>query len=187
MRSNAGRRRSSPSASGRRRLKRIGTLRDFDFAFNPRIRRSIVTDLATCLFIEKKGMSLFTDFRASGRRTSPRRSDTRRAGGGTPRSSSNRRRCSAVSLQREPDHSWERQLKKYTRPDLLIIDDFGLTALTQVQAEDFYGVVTERHLRSSILITNNRPPPEQVALFPDPVMANSALDRLNTSCPPHHG
>lgn len=30
------------------------TLEGFDFAFNPRIRRSMVTDLATCLFIEKK-------------------------------------------------------------------------------------------------------------------------------------
>ncbi len=77
------------------------------------------------------------------------------------------------------DHSWEKQLKKYTRPDLLIIDDFGLTALTPVQAEDFYEVVTERHLRSSIIITSNRPPQEWVALFPDPVMANSALDRLS--------
>ncbi|MDD4197460.1 MAG: ATP-binding protein, partial [Syntrophorhabdaceae bacterium] len=30
------------------------TLEGFDFAFNPRIKRGIVTDLATCLFIEKK-------------------------------------------------------------------------------------------------------------------------------------
>ena len=67
----------------------------------------------------------------------------------------------------------------YTRPDLLIIDDFGLTALTPIQAEDFYEVVTERHLHSSILITSNRPPQDWVALFPDPVMANSALDRLS--------
>ena len=30
------------------------TLEGFDFAFNPRIKRGAVTDLATCLFIEKK-------------------------------------------------------------------------------------------------------------------------------------
>ncbi|MGD0663198.1 MAG: ATP-binding protein [Syntrophorhabdales bacterium] len=38
--------------------------------------------------------------------------------------------------------------------------------------------MTERHLRSSIIITSNRPPQDWVGLFPDPVMANSALDRL---------
>ena len=43
------------------------------------------------------------------------------------------------------DQSWERQIKKYLYPDLLIIDDFGLTALTPIQAEDIYEVITERH------------------------------------------
>ena len=74
------------------------------------------------------------------------------------------------------DQSWERQLRRYLHPDLLIIDDFGLTSLTQVQAEDIYEVVAERYLTSSIIITSNRPPKDWVALFPDPVMANPALD-----------
>ena len=69
-------------------------------------------------------------------------------------------------------------MKRYLSADLLIIDDFGLSALSPIQAEDFYEIVSERHLKSSIVITSNRPPQDWVALFPDPVMANSALDRL---------
>jgi len=76
------------------------------------------------------------------------------------------------------DHSWEKRIKKYLAPDLLIIDDFGLSALAAMQAEDFYEIVTERHLKSSIVMTSNRPSQDWVPLFPDPVMANSALDRL---------
>ena len=45
-------------------------------------------------------------------------------------------------------------------------------------AEDFYEIMTERHLNSSTIITSNRPPQDWVALFPDPVMANSALDPI---------
>jgi DNA replication protein DnaC len=75
-------------------------------------------------------------------------------------------------------------MKKYLYPDVLIIDDFGLTALNSIQAEDFYEIVSERHLKSSILITSNRPPQDWVALFPDPVVANSALDRLSHNA--HH-
>jgi DNA replication protein DnaC len=77
------------------------------------------------------------------------------------------------------DHSWEKRTKKYLHPDLLIIDDFGLTAITQAQAEDIYEIISERHLNSSLVITSNRPPQDWIALFPDPVMANSALDRLS--------
>jgi DNA replication protein DnaC len=123
------------------------TLEEFDFAFNPKIKRSVVTDLATCLFVEK-------------------------------------REHKAVRMLRHlfaarADQSWEKQLKRYLHPDVLIIDDFGVSALTPIQAEDIYELVTERHLRSSIIITSNRPPQDWVALFPDPVMANSALDRLS--------
>jgi DNA replication protein DnaC len=60
----------------------------------------------------------------------------------------------------------------------LIIDDFGLAPLNPMQTEDFYEIVTERHLKASLIITSNRPPQDWVALFPDPVIANSALDRL---------
>ncbi len=62
------------------------------------------------------------------------------------------------------DQSWEKQIKKYLYPDLLIIDDFGLSSLTPMQAEDIYEVITERHLRPSIIITSNRPPQDWVGL-----------------------
>lgn len=53
------------------------------------------------------------------------------------------------------DPSWEKRLKKYLAPDLLIIDDFGLSSLSSTQAEDFYEIIAERHLKSSIIITSN--------------------------------
>jgi hypothetical protein len=76
------------------------------------------------------------------------------------------------------DNSWDAEIRRLLAPDPLILDDFGLKPLTMVQAEDFYEVVAERHLRVSIVLTSNRPPADWLALFPDPVMANSALDRL---------
>ena len=61
-------------------------------------------------------------------------------------------------LAARADHSWEKRIKRFLTPDLLLIDDFALTSLNPTQAEDFYEVVSERHLKSSILITSNRPP-----------------------------
>ena len=43
---------------------------------------------------------------------------------------------------------------------------------------DFYEVVIERHRRASTIVTSNRSIEEWIPLFDDPVLAQSALDRL---------
>jgi len=81
-------------------------------------------------------------------------------------------------LQSRADNSYGRELIKLISPELLIIDDFGLQALTDEQAGDFYEVVIERYGRASMVITSNRDVHEWMALFTDAIMANSALDRI---------
>ena len=76
------------------------------------------------------------------------------------------------------DLSWTRVLSKYLKPRLLILDDFALKAMTPEQAEDVYELIAERIGKGSFIITSNRTIDAWVKLFPDPVMANAALDRL---------
>ena len=79
------------------------------------------------------------------------------------------------------DRSWDRRLRELTRPAVLILDDFGMRELTAAQADDLYELITERAGRSLIL-TSNRAPADWYPLFPNPVVAESLLDRLiNTS------
>ena len=155
------------------------TLEGFDFAFNSRIKRGVITDLATCLFVEKREHILIYGPAGVGKTHL-----AQALGHEACRRGYSVLFIKAVKMLRHlfasrADQSWEKSLKKYLYPDLLIIDDFGLTTLTSPQAEDFYEIVTERHLKSSMIVTSNRPPQDWVALFPDPVMANSALDRLS--------
>ncbi|MDA8103749.1 MAG: IS21-like element helper ATPase IstB [Nitrospiraceae bacterium] len=81
-------------------------------------------------------------------------------------------------LQSRADNSYGKELVKLISPELLIIDDFGLQRLTDEQTGDFYEVVIERYGRTSTIITSNRDVQEWMALFDDPIMANSALDRI---------
>jgi DNA replication protein DnaC len=76
------------------------------------------------------------------------------------------------------DGSWERRLNIYLRPDLLILDDFGLKPLPPPSPEDLYDVINERYERGSILLTSNRAPAEWPDLFHDPLLASAGLDRL---------
>lgn len=76
------------------------------------------------------------------------------------------------------DLTWTNIFAKYLKPKLLILDDFALKSLTPEQADDIYELITERQPPSSFIITSNRTVDAWVKLFPDPVMANAALDRL---------
>jgi len=76
------------------------------------------------------------------------------------------------------DNSLDRALSKLISPEILVIDDFGLTRLTSEQAHDFYEIMSERYERSSTIITSNRHVDEWTGLFDDAILANSTLDRL---------
>jgi DNA replication protein DnaC len=80
--------------------------------------------------------------------------------------------------QSRADNSTEKVLRSLLAPDLLLIDDFGLRRLSAQQSSDFYEVIIERHRRSSTIVTSNRAIEEWIPLFDDPILAQSALDRL---------
>ena len=80
--------------------------------------------------------------------------------------------------QSRADHSTEKERRRLLAPDVLVVDDFGLRRLNSEQSSDFYELVLERHRRSSTIVTTNRTIEEWVPLFDDPILANSALDRL---------
>jgi len=154
------------------------TLEGFDFGFNPKLNSRLIRDLGSCTFIERKEHVLLYGPAGVGK------SHLAQAlGHQACRLGYEVLFTKAVKLFRDllasrADQGWERRIRRYLAPDLLIIDDFGLSVLTPMQAEDFYEIVCERHLKSSIIITSNRPPQDWIPLFPDPVLANSALDRV---------
>ena len=84
--------------------------------------------------------------------------------------------------QSRVDHTLEKTFRSFISPDLLILDDFGLQKLSSQQSTDLYELIIARHRQSSLLVTSNRAVEEWLGLFDDPILGNSALDRLaNTS------
>lgn len=84
-----------------------------------------------------------------------------------------------VSLaQARVDHTLEKAFRSLLAPDLLILDDLGLHRLTAQQSTDLYEIIISRHRRASFVITSNRSVDEWLGLFDDPILGNSALDRL---------
>ena len=80
--------------------------------------------------------------------------------------------------QARVDNSIDRTFRSFMTPDLLILDDLGLHGLTAQQSADLYELILNRHRASSFVITSNRAVDEWLSLFDDPILGNSALDRL---------
>jgi len=76
------------------------------------------------------------------------------------------------------DGSHDRVLRYYLKYDLLVIDDFAIRAFSRDEANDLYEIIIERHEMKSSIFTSARAPEEWQSLFPDPILGNSALDRL---------
>jgi len=81
-------------------------------------------------------------------------------------------------LQSRADHTTSKTLRRFLAPHLLIIDDFALRRLDARQSSDIYEVIIGRHKRSSTIFTSNRTVEEWIPHFDDPMLAQSALDRL---------
>jgi DNA replication protein DnaC len=80
--------------------------------------------------------------------------------------------------QSRVDNSFDRQLRQYLNPDVLVLDDFGLRRMTAMASSDFYELIIERHMRSTTIMTSNRAVEEWGPLFEEPMLAQSALDRF---------
>ncbi|MFI6637928.1 IS21-like element helper ATPase IstB [Nonomuraea fuscirosea] len=76
------------------------------------------------------------------------------------------------------DNSVETEMRRLSHVQLLIIDDFALKGLDQIETADFYELVVERHRKAATVVTSNREPGEWLAMMADPLLAQSAVDRL---------
>ena len=83
-----------------------------------------------------------------------------------------------VMNQARVDNFLERTFRSFLSPDLLILDDLGLHRFTAQQSADLYDLILNRHRASIFVITSNRVADEWLGLFEDPILGNSALDRL---------
>lgn len=154
------------------------TLEGFDFAFNPSINRQQVLDLATCNYIRHKRNVLLCGPTGVGKTHLAQALAHEACRQGFDALFVNTHRMLQHINGGRADGTLERRLQAYLRPDLLVLDDFGLKPLHPPAPEDLYDVINERYERGSILLTSNRAPTEWPDLFCDPLLASAGLDRL---------
>jgi DNA replication protein DnaC len=154
------------------------TLEEFSFSFNPALNRQQILALAACDFVREKRNVLLCGPSGVGKTHLAQAIGQEACRQGYDALFVNTHKMLSHLNAGRADNSLEKRLALYLRPDLLILDDFGLRALVAPGPEDLYDVINERYEKGSILLTSNRSPEEWPALFGDPLLASAGLDRL---------
>jgi len=76
------------------------------------------------------------------------------------------------------DNTLEAEMRRLAGVELLILDDLALQAMDPIETADFYQLCVERHQKASTIATSNRTPEEWLSMMADPLLAQSAVDRL---------
>jgi len=158
------------------------TLDNFDFTFNPKMNRSLVFDLATCVFVDKREDALFLGPGGTGK------SHLAQAIGQSAILQGHRviYREAHSLLDELADAVAEGTRKEFMESlatvPLLIVDDFGMRKLPATAAEDLLEIIMRRYERASTLLTSNRPVEDWGKLLGDVAAVTAMLDRIL-----HHG
>jgi len=154
------------------------TLEDFDWRFNPSIKKKQIYDLATCQFLRENRDCLFLGPPGTGKSFL----------------------CQAIGyqaikmgfgvlyrsifdgvrdfLEDEAFAGSSQVLTKYLKPDLLIIDDMGIKQLPKRSGECLFEIILRRYETKSTMMTSNRPLEDWGKLLGDVPAATAILDRF---------
>jgi DNA replication protein DnaC len=154
-------------------------LDEFDFSFNPSIKRRQIEELATCRFIREKGDVLLLGPPGVGKSFLAQAIGHQAIKAGMLvlyRSIFDLAR-DFLSEEETPAQQ-DKILSKYLKPELLVIDDMGMKQLPRRSGEYLLEIIMRRHENRSTMMTSNRPLEDWAKLIGDVPAATAILDRF---------
>ena len=158
------------------------TLAEFDFTFQPSLRREQIDSLHELDFVRRKENVVFLGPPGVGK--------THLAISLAIRAAERGRRVYYGSLrdlvgslqEAETKGQLRRRLRTLTHPALLVVHEIGYLPVTRNGATLFFQLINERYERGSTVLTSNKGFEEWGAILGDEVMAAALLDRLLHHC-----
>jgi DNA replication protein DnaC len=162
----------------RANLGRHKRLLEFDFDFNPKIDRQRIMKLAACEFISRKENIILAGPAGVGKTFLAKAIAHEACIKGHSVVFSRTFAMLEHVYAANADNSVQKKLKYYIKPDLLVLDDWGLQAFPNHLLHILNEIISERYDNGSIILTSNRPVENWGELFDEPVVSSALLDRL---------
>jgi DNA replication protein DnaC len=159
-------------------FRELKMLEDFDFAFNPSIKKKQVYDLATCRFIREAGDVLLLGPPGTGKSFLAQAIGYQAIKAGFTVLYRSIFDLVRDFLHDEAFAGFDKVLTRYLKPDLLIIDDFGMKQLPKRSGEYLFEIIMRRYETRSTMMTSNRPLEDWGKLIGDVPAATAILDRF---------
>jgi DNA replication protein DnaC len=159
-------------------FRELKPLDQFDWAFNPSIKKKQVLDLATCRFVREKRDVLWLGPPGVGQSFLVQAVGYQALKAGHVVLYRSVFDVVRDFLHDEALSAEDKVLSRYLKPDLLIIDDMGMKQLPKRSGEYLFEIIMRRYETRSTMMTSNRPLEDWGKLLGDVPTATAILDRF---------